>query len=45
MGIMGTILGIIIGINIVFAIVDQNWFAAAGWFVAFLEWTRRFTLN
>jgi hypothetical protein len=45
MGTFGIILGILMGINLVFNIAAHNWAATCGWVVAILEWTRRFTVQ
>ena len=44
MNTLGIILGVIMGINVIFAAATRNWAALCGWTVAMLEWTRRLTL-
>ena len=38
---MGIILGVLMGINIILAIINKNWHALYGWFVVILEWSKR----
>lgn len=42
MTIAGWILGVLIVFNVIFSFANHNWDAELGWFVAFLEWRRRF---
>ena len=44
-GTIGTILGVLIVLNIFGALISHQWHSLCGWLVAGLEWTRRFTVG
>lgn len=41
MEMIGVVLGVLIGANIILSIITKDWCAFCGWLVAGLEWSRR----